>query len=156
MVTCYKLDIGLKLDENEDVMKIRSEESEVKTKTAVGIGRFLTQELIRTKKIERLVQHKVHGASFTTLKNNETSDAMLTDIYTRRSDAFYRFVVVGRAGCLPTSVNLQKWLGDRDEGNCPRCNRGRKQTLAHILNECTPNYRLMTKTRRDTTDLQEL
>jgi ribosomal protein L27 len=145
--TCYKLGIGLKLGENEDAMKIASGESEIKTKTktVVGIGRFLTQKLGRAKKIEKLVEHKVHGASFTTLKDNDTSNAMLTDIYTRRSDAFYRFVVVGRADCLPTPVNLQRWFGDRGEGNCPRCDRGRKQTLAHILNECTPNYRLMTK-----------
>jgi hypothetical protein len=152
------LDIGLKLEENEDAMKIVSGESEIKTKTktAVGIGRFLTQKLVRAKKIEKLVQHKVHGASFITLKENNTSNAMLTDIYTRRSDAFYRFIVVGRADCLPTPVNLQRWFGDLDEGNCPRCDRGRKQTLAHILNECTPNYRLMTKTRKDARDLQKL
>jgi hypothetical protein len=76
-------------------MKIVSGESEIKTKTAVGIGRFLTQKLVRAKKIEKLVEHKVHGASFTTLKDNDndTSNAMLTDIYTRRSDAFYRFTV---------------------------------------------------------------
>jgi hypothetical protein len=147
--TCHKLDIGLKLDENEDVMKIKSGESEVKTKTktktAVGIGRFLTQKLVRAKKIERLVQHNVHGASLTTPKNDDTSNSMLADIYTRESDALYHFVIFGRADCLPTPINAQRWFGDRDEENCPRCVRGRKQTLAHILNECTPNYCFMTK-----------
>jgi hypothetical protein len=80
---------------NDDEMIIKSGESELKTKTATGIGRFLTQKLIRTKKFEKLIQHPVHGASHTTLKNSATSNAMLTDIYTRRSDAFFRFAVVG-------------------------------------------------------------
>jgi hypothetical protein len=129
------LEIGLKLDENEDAMKITSGELEVKTETAVGIGHFLTQKLVRAKKIEKLVEHNVHGASFTTLKDNDTSNAILTDINTRWSDAFSRFAVVGRADCLPTPVNLQRWFGERVAGNCPRCDRGRKQALAHILNE---------------------
>jgi hypothetical protein len=38
--TCYKLDISLKMNDGE--MIIKSGESEIKTKTAVGIGRFLT------------------------------------------------------------------------------------------------------------------
>jgi hypothetical protein len=42
--TCYKLEIGLKM--NDDEMVITSGESEVKTKTAVGISRFLTQTLV--------------------------------------------------------------------------------------------------------------
>jgi hypothetical protein len=29
--------------------------------------------------------------------------------------------------------------------NCTRCGKERKQTLAYILNECTPNYNLITK-----------
>ena len=70
---------------------------------------------------------------------------MLTNIFTRKSDAFFRFVVVGRADLLPTPVNLRRWFQDRGDENCRRCDRERKPTLAHILNECTPNYQLMTK-----------
>jgi hypothetical protein len=141
--TCYKLEISLKMNDDEKI--ITSGESELKTKIPTGIGRFLTQKLILAKKYEKLIQHPVHGMSYTTLKDNATSNAMLTDIYTRRSDAFFRFTVVGRADCLPTPVNLWRWFNDRGNEDCPRCNKGRKQTLAHILNECTPNYNLMTK-----------
>jgi hypothetical protein len=74
-------------------MIVTSGESEVKTKTAVGIGRFLTQKLVRVKKFEKLIRHGVHGASYMTLKNDKTSNTFLTDIYTRRSDAYFRFVV---------------------------------------------------------------
>jgi hypothetical protein len=126
-------------------MTITSGESELKTKTATGVGRFLTQKFIRVKKFEKLIQHSVHGTSYTTFRNNVSSNAMLTDIYTRRSDAFYRFTVVGRADCLPTPANLGRWFNDRGEENCPRCDKERKQPLSHILNECTPNYNLMTK-----------
>jgi hypothetical protein len=81
---------------NDDEMIIKSGESELKTNTAVGIGRFLTQKLVRVKKFEKLIQHKLHGAGYATLQNNESSNAILTDVYTRRSDAYYRFTVVGR------------------------------------------------------------
>jgi hypothetical protein len=141
--TCCKLDIGLKM--NDDEMIITSGESEVKTKTVFGIGRFPTQKLVRVKKFEKLIQHEVHGASYTTLKNNKTSNAFLTDIDTRRSDAYFRFVVVGRADCLPTPANLWRWFNDRGNKICTRYDKGRKQMLAHILNECTPNFSLMTK-----------
>jgi hypothetical protein len=43
-----------------------------------------------------LIQREAHGASFTTLKENDVSNAMLTNTYTKGSDKFFRFVVVGR------------------------------------------------------------
>jgi hypothetical protein len=141
--TCYKMEISLKM--NDEEMNIMSGELVLKTKTAVGIGRFLTQKLVRIQKAEKLTKHELHGASYTTLKNNEASNAILKDIYTRRSDAFYRFMVVGRADCLPTPANLSRWFNDRENDICTRCDKGRKQTLAHILNDCTLNYGLMTK-----------
>jgi hypothetical protein len=91
---------------------------------------------------------------------------ILRNIYTRKSDTFFRFTVVGRADCLPTPVNVRRWLktggmrgrwgqeqehgqhggeAEQDEGHCPRCGNARQQTLAHILNECTPNFSLMTR-----------
>jgi hypothetical protein len=75
---------------------------------------------IRAKKFEKLIQHEVYGASYTTRKNNGTSNAILADIYTRRSYAFYRFVVVGRANCLAAPANLQRLFNDRGNENCTR------------------------------------
>jgi hypothetical protein len=141
--TCSKMRIALKVKKDELILK--TSESEYKTKTPVGIGRFLTQKLIRADKIQRLICHEVHGASYTTLKENDSSNSMLTNIYTRRTDAFFRFVVVGRADCLPTPANLHRWFGDRRDENCRRCGRERRPTLLHILNECVPNIPLMTQ-----------
>jgi hypothetical protein len=129
----------------EDKMLVKTEESELKTNTAVGIGRFLAQKVIRTDLYKKLIQHEVHRASYHTLKGNEVSNSMLTDIYMRKSDAFFRFTVVGRADCLPKPVNLRRWFRYIQENGCPRCGRDRRQTLAYILNNCTPNYTLMTK-----------
>jgi hypothetical protein len=96
----------LKIEDNEVIL--RNGESEIKTKTAVGIGRFLTQMIIRIKKAMKLVAHEVHGASFMTLRSNEGSNRLLTNIYTRKSDAFFRFAIVGRADYLPTLGNLHR------------------------------------------------
>jgi hypothetical protein len=74
-----KMEVILKM--NDDGMTITSGESELKTKTATGIGHFLMQKLIRVKKFEKLIQHPVHRASYMTLRNNVSSNAMLTDIY---------------------------------------------------------------------------
>jgi hypothetical protein len=139
---CRKMNIGLKLT-NDEVVLITNE-TEYKTKTAVGIGRFLTQKVIRTGKIDKLIAHTVRGAGFTTLKDNEVSNMMLTNVYTRRSDSDFRFVVVGRADCLPTPVNLQLWFGDRRGERCHRCTLNRRPTFAHILNGCTMNFGLYT------------
>jgi hypothetical protein len=108
--TCKKLKIGSNMI--EDKMVVKTEESELQISSAVGIGRFLTQKVIRPGKCNKLIEHKVHGASYTTLKENEVSNSMLADIYTRKSDAFFRFVVVARADCLPTPVNLRRWFGN--------------------------------------------
>jgi hypothetical protein len=143
-ITCKELKIKLKLLEDEEML-VKTEESELKTKTADGIGHFLTQKVIRPNLYEKLIAHEVHGASYTTLKANEVSNKMLVDIYSRRSDAFFRFTIVGRADCLPTPVNLRRWFEDRREEVCPRCGKERQQTMAHILNECTRNYPLMTR-----------
>jgi hypothetical protein len=78
---CQKMGIGLKLMEDE--MIVNSEEFERETKTAVGIDRFLTQKVIRPKKIDKLIKHQHHGASYTTLKGNEVSTAMPTNRYLR-------------------------------------------------------------------------
>lgn len=103
--TCNKMEIEMKLNGEEMIMKI--EKSEFQTKTVIGVGRFLTQKIIRVDKIEKLIGHEVHGANFTMLKKKEISNSMLTNIYMRRSNAFFCFIVVRRADCLPTLMNLQ-------------------------------------------------
>jgi hypothetical protein len=145
--TCWKMKTGMKLKKDEMILKMMTNELEYKTKTAVGIGRFPTQKIIRQEKIEKLMNYEVHGASYTTFKNNEISNKMLTNVFTRRTDAFFRFVAVGRSDCLPTPANLQRWFGDRRDEDCRRCGRQQKPTLAHILNACTSNYPLMTGKR---------
>jgi hypothetical protein len=77
---CQTMGIGLKPMEDETIVK--SEELELETTTAVRIGRFLTQKVIRPKKINKLIEHQLHGASYTTLKGNEVSNGMPTNIYT--------------------------------------------------------------------------
>jgi hypothetical protein len=78
--TCRKMDIQMKL--NGEEMIIKTGESNFTIKIAVGIGRFLTQKSVRTEKIKKLIKYEVHGASFTTLEKNEVSNLMVTNIYT--------------------------------------------------------------------------
>jgi hypothetical protein len=141
---CKKLKIGLKI--NEDEMIVKTEKSELKTKTAVGIGCCLTQKVIRSDIQKKLIGYEIHGANYTTLKVNEVSNSMLTNIYTRKSETFFRFVVVGRADCLLTPVNLRRWFEDEREEHCTRCGQQQQQqTLANILNVRLSNSALMTR-----------
>jgi hypothetical protein len=110
-----------------------------------GFGRFLTQKLIKPNEIEKLIQHDVHGANLTALKNNEVSNAMPMNIYRRRANAFSRFVVVGGADLLSTPLNLQRWSNDRRDDNCRKCNREGRPTKIDIVNEYAPKYPLITK-----------
>jgi hypothetical protein len=114
----------------------------------MGIGRFLTEKVIRLNKFRKLISHEVHGATYTRLKGTEVSNDNLTDVYTHKSDAYFRFLVVGRADCLPTPVNLQRWFSRGPipgEEHCKRCHLHRRPTFAHLLNESPPNYKLMTE-----------
>jgi hypothetical protein len=123
---CAKLKIRFKLEQEEIVMK--TEESEIRTRTAMGIGHFLTQNVIRPDKFRKLIAHEVHGATYTTLKGNEVSNENLTDIYTHKSDAYFRFMVLGRSDCLPTPVNLQRWFNRGPvlaHETCRRCGMDR-------------------------------
>jgi hypothetical protein len=103
---CQDLRIKLKLTEGEILLK--TPESEYQTKSALGVGRFLTRKIIRPDKYRKLVAHPVLGATYTTLKGNEVSNHILTNIWSHKSDPSFRFVVVGRADCLPTPANLQR------------------------------------------------
>jgi hypothetical protein len=53
--TCKKMEVELKLNEEEDCMIVKSGKLEFKRKTAVGIGRFPIQKLIRINKIQKLI-----------------------------------------------------------------------------------------------------
>jgi hypothetical protein len=87
--TYNKLKIGLKM--MEDKLMVRTEESELKICSAVGIGCFLTQNVVRPDLYKKLTEHPLHGASYITLKGDEASNSILIDIYTRKSDTFFRF-----------------------------------------------------------------
>jgi hypothetical protein len=103
---------------------------------------LLIQKIISRNRIEKVILHR---ANVTTLKGSEVPNAMLMNLSMKRSDAFFRFVLVGRADLSPTPLNVQRWFNNRGNGNCRECNRERRPKLAHILNKCTPNYPLMTK-----------
>jgi hypothetical protein len=51
--TCQALNIRLKLEAEE--MVVRTDMSKYRTKIAVGIGRFLTQKVIRPQKLDSLL-----------------------------------------------------------------------------------------------------
>jgi hypothetical protein len=63
--TCEQMNITSKLTKSK--MRVTRVKFEYKTKTTVGIGRFLGQKIARTKKIGKLIEDKCHGAGFTTL-----------------------------------------------------------------------------------------
>jgi hypothetical protein len=119
----------------KDEMVLKGQELEYKTKTAVGVGRFLTQKILRPDKIEKLIQHPCQGAIFITLKSNEVSNSILTDGRTRRTDAFFCFMIVGRAECLLTPANMKRWFQNGQGEGCRRCQEKKKPTFPHILNE---------------------
>jgi hypothetical protein len=54
--TCRKLRVSVKMIEEKLVVK--TEESEIKTNTAVGIGHFLTQKVNQLDMYKSLIQHE--------------------------------------------------------------------------------------------------
>jgi hypothetical protein len=102
--TYQALNIRLKLEAEK--MVVRTDTSKYKTKIADDIDRFLTQKVIRPRKLDSLLGHEVHGASFATLRGNEVSNTILMNVRARRIDAFFRYIVAARADCLPTPVNI--------------------------------------------------
>jgi hypothetical protein len=129
-------------------IEISHEHGRLEAKTPEKIGRFLTQNIIRPEKFQKLIEHEVHGAAYTTLKDNPISNRNLIDHKLRRSDAFFRFEVLGRADCLPTPANLGRWFPEseaRIPNQCRRCGNEHVMTMAHLLNECTPNFGQITQ-----------
>jgi hypothetical protein len=130
---------------------MKSDVSEYKTKTVAGIGRFLTQAIVRPRRQADLSSKQLHGAAFSTVKDSEYSSKILRDIDARRSNAFFRFGVAGRADCFPTLANIQRWI-NKDRENCAICGEERKSTFAHILNEYRANLPEMTKRQNRLSD----
>jgi hypothetical protein len=125
---------------------------EVKTDSATGIGRCLTQRVVRPRLLKSLLLKEKHGATFATLQNSPVSSGMLTDAKSTRSNAYFRFVVAARADVLPTPANVQQWYqGQRTM--CTSCGRDAKPTLAHILNGCTSHMAEMTQRHNKVVDV---
>jgi hypothetical protein len=135
------LKVRLQLEPTQ--LTIGNSEIELKTNSPAKIGRFLTQKIIRPALAQKVTTHPLKGISFPTLRKNDYSNKFLRNTFTRRSNAFFRFAVAGRADSLPTPANIQKWH-NLEEENCYRCDQNQKPTLAHILNSCPTNFRLMT------------
>jgi hypothetical protein len=147
---CRRYDLSFKITKTSVIVK--SGELEHQTKSAIGIGRFLTQRVIRPRLYEKLIAHATHGATYTTLEDNPLSNKMLIDRKAHRSDAFFRFTVAGRADCLPTPANIERWYG-KEPTTCHHCDKGHRASLAHILNACTSNYQEMTQRHNRLSDV---
>jgi hypothetical protein len=84
------------------------------------IGRLLTQRVIREQRYVGLTSKEVHGATFRTLGDNTVSNGVMTNIISKRSDAFFRYTVAARTDSLPTSANIHRWYKSAI-GGCRRC-----------------------------------
>jgi hypothetical protein len=147
---CKRLDVGLKM--SHPWITLKATESEKRTCSAIGVGRYLTQKVIRPRKLERLLAKEKHGATFPTLRDNPISNGILIDAKTTRSDAFFRFVVAGRADLLPTPANIEQWY-KKPRSICRRCEKEAQPTLAHILNGCRGNFTQMTRRHNAVVDV---
>jgi hypothetical protein len=103
---CKNQDVALKLE--GAFMVIKANELEKKTNSAVGIGCYLTQKVVRPRTIEILLRKEKHGATFTTLEDNLVSNKMPTDPRTMKPDEFFQFTVAARTDILPTQANIQQ------------------------------------------------
>jgi hypothetical protein len=121
------------------LLVIETDGLEVKTDSAVGICRCLTQSVVRPRAFKKLMEKEKHGATFATLENNPASNGMLTNVKTTRSNAFFRFVVAERADLLPTPANVEQWYR-KPISSCHKCDSEARPTQAHILNGCRKNF----------------
>jgi hypothetical protein len=137
-------EMGIRLKIEDSKLQMGRTGLEFTTSKPTQIGRFLTQKVVRTRLSQKVLEHELHGASYHTLRGNEVSNRFLTDIYTRKSNAMFRFAVTARADSLPTPANIQRWFKG-PETSCSRCHEECKATLAHILNKCKVNSVLFTK-----------
>jgi hypothetical protein len=147
----YKgLNVGLKLEGS--LLVIKANGSEKKTDAVIGIGRYLTQKVVKSQKFEKLLRKEKHGATFVTLENDIGSSKILTDANITRSDAFFRFMVAERANVLPIPANIEQWY-QRPKTMCRRYDKHTKPMLAHILNDCPANCTEMTRHHNKVVDV---
>jgi hypothetical protein len=143
-----RLNVHLYLGSDESTCKtliIGNSEIEINTNVPAKIGRFLTQRVIRPALAQKITQHPQKGSSFPTLRQNDCSNKALRNLFTQKSDAFFRFMVAARTNCLPTPANISIWYRDAQiENHCLHCNFDQTPTLPHILNGCHHNFPLMT------------
>jgi hypothetical protein len=95
---CKNQDVGLKLE--GAFMLIKTNRPEKKTNSAVGTGRYLTEKVVRSQKIETLLRKEKHRATFPILEDNLILNKMLTNARTINSDDFFRFTLAARRHTL--------------------------------------------------------
>jgi hypothetical protein len=69
---------------------------------------------------------------------------MMKNIFSKNSNAFFRFAVAARTDNLPTPANIKREYNTEGE-RCRRCGGEGVPTLAHILNKCRPEMVKMTE-----------
>jgi hypothetical protein len=106
---CQALNIRLKLEAEEII--VRTDTLKYKTQIAVSLGRLLTWKLIRPRRLDSPLPHEIYGGNFAMRRANEISNTILINVRARRTDAFYRYVVIAGADCRPTLVNIERWNG---------------------------------------------
>jgi hypothetical protein len=132
----------LKLEHKQIVVKIGG--SEHKRDSVIKIGRSLTQKVVGPNNLRKLIAHEVHGVSDTIFSANDVSNRIATGIHTLKSDAHFRFIVVGRTNRLLILANLQRWFknmvaqyqGPEDEVQptvCRACGNQRQPTLTQRM-----------------------
>jgi hypothetical protein len=133
-------------------MVIKAHGSEKKANSAVGIDRYLTEEVVRLQKIKILLRNEKHRAIFAALEENLGSNEMLTDAKTMTSHTFFRFTIAARADVLPIPTKVQQRY-HQPKTNRQRCNRDLQPILADILNGCVRNMMAITRRHNKVIDV---
>jgi hypothetical protein len=87
-------------------MVIKTNGSKKKTNFTVGVGHYLTQKVVQSRKIETFLRKEKYGATFATLEDNLVTNKMLTGAKIMKSDAFFRLTVAAMADILAAPANI--------------------------------------------------
>lgn len=105
--------------------------------------RFIAKALrkdVQSQQLERLIAAPDQGRAFSLISKSPASSHWVnTGQYT--SFAAYRFGMKARCNLLPTRTVLKRSKLTNNT-TCPKCHQ-QPETLAHVLNACTPNAGLM-------------
>jgi hypothetical protein len=88
-------------------------------------------------------ERRRNRATFVAVKKNLLPNKMLMAAKTTKSDAFFRFTVVARAGLLSSPANSDQWH-QRPGTICQRCDEHTVPMVAHIFKSCPANHSEMT------------